>query len=329
MQRATIGLMLLIAFTGCSRPTPPASPALTEEDVVEALQRQVAEQEVASAQAVANYVSKITTQFDDLDSPVDELLRQLPGVVQVEVLVKSEKPTHRIIHLRDWHFVPKELFAVGENEKNGRVLSDGEIDGLYQKFLLEVELVQLEQTALLRCLIKHHGLKRVFAEGFSPKELNAYRERIAALKAMEEKQIPRVRQQLDEVRSLKDDGMDEKIRVIESQLQKMLSEHRVRMLEMGAAGRLLISGELGDVLPLEDGDTFDAANPVSQNGLKFDPEKIKARHDAQVKAASNEGPVGFVILGGSHDLSESVRRMGGCEYLRVTTKGFSTFSPPP
>ena len=139
---------------------------------------------------------------------------------------------------------------------------------------------------------------------------------------MEEKQIPRVRKQLEEVRSLKSNGADEKIRVIESQLEKMLDEHKIRMLEMGAAGRLMISGDLNDVLPLEDGDALDAANPVSPNGRKFDPEKIEARHDAHLRLITKKGPVGFIILGGAHDLSESVQRMGECEYLRVTTKGY-------
>jgi hypothetical protein len=33
------------------------------------------------------------------------------------------------------------------------------------------------------------------------------------------------------------------------------------------------------------------------------------------------GPVAVIVLGGSHDLSAQVRRLGGgrCDYLRVTT----------
>ena len=56
--------------------------------------------------------------------------------------------------------------------------------------------------AVLRCLVKHHGLTTVFSEGFSPKELEAYRERITVLRSMGNEQIRQVRKQLAEVRSL-------------------------------------------------------------------------------------------------------------------------------
>jgi hypothetical protein len=50
----------------------------------------------------------------------------------------------------------------------------------------------------------------------------------------------------------------------------------------------------------------------------------RAREDAQVKAALASGPVSVIVLGGGHDLSDSVRRVGGgtVEYLRVTTRGY-------
>ena len=66
-------------------------------------------------------------------------------------------------------------------------------------------------------------------------------------------------------------------------------------------------------------------NPVTADGqVRFDALKIKARHDAIVKNVLKEGAFGLVILGGDHDLSENVRRLGEgkCEYVRVTTKRF-------
>ena len=106
----------------------------------------VAEQEVESVQAVATYLPKNKTRIDDLDAPVVDLLRQLPGVVHVEVAVAAAKPTCRIVHLRDYHFVPKELYAIDMKQAHGRELTDDEIDRLHQELLLEVELVQLEQA---------------------------------------------------------------------------------------------------------------------------------------------------------------------------------------
>ncbi len=304
------------------------------EDRRPKLKELVARQEKESAQAVAAYHPTHKTQVDDLDSQVADLLRQLPGVVEVEVAVEAEKPTCRIIHLRDWHHVPKDIYALDMRQAHGRELSADEIDRLHQELLLEVELVQIEQMAMLRCLIKHHGLKRVFAEGFSQGEQEAYREKMTVLKAMDRKQIPQIREQLEEVRMLIEGSTgerQEKAQEIETQLLKLLDEHKHRLLEMGAAGRLLISGELEDVLPLEDAEALDKAKPITPTGVvKPDPRKIEERHDAQVKAVlkAGTGTVAVIVLGGSHNLNDSLRRhgQGGSEYIRVTTRRFKEFS---
>jgi hypothetical protein len=292
------------------------------------LRKLVAVQEAESAQAVTNYQPKTTARIDDLDIPATEILRPLPGIAQVEVCLKAEKPTSRIIHLRDWHFVPKELYALDMKQAHGRELTTEEIDRLHQELLLEVELIQLEQMAVLRCLIKYHGLKKVFSEGFSPGELDTYKEKIAVLRAMEKEQIPQIRKQLDDVRKLiaaASKSGKEKAEAIEVELVTLLDQHQQRLLEMGAPGRLLIAGELEDVLPLEDAAALEQAKPITPSGkMKHDPQKIEARHDAQVRAVMKEGPVAVIVLGGSHDLTGSIQRIGGgkCEYLRVTTKRF-------
>lgn len=79
------------------------------------------------------------------------------------------------------------------------------------------------------------------------------------------------------------------------------------------------------MLPLEDAAALEQAKPITPSGkMKHDPQKIEARHDAQVRAVMKEGPVAVIVLGGSHDLTGSIQRLGGgnCEYLRVTTKRF-------
>ncbi len=308
-------------------PSSPSTP-VTTKDRIQKLKKQIAEQEAESTQAVADYAPASKVRIDDHNSSVADLLRQLPGVVHVEGGVAATKPTNRIIHLRDWHYVPKDLFAIDMKQTHGRELTADEIDRLYQELLLEVELVQIEQMAVLRCLVKHHGLKRLFSEGFSPNELENYKDRIAVLRAMDREQIPQVRKQLEDVRSLIEGSTGERLeqaKVIEAQLVTLLDDHKYRLLEMGSAGRLLISGELGDVLPLEDAEALERAKPVTPSGgVKLDPQKIEVRHEAQVKLALKNGPVAVIVLGGAHDLTASVRRFGGekCEYLRLTTKRF-------
>lgn len=51
----------------------------------------------------------------------------------------------------------------------------------------------MEQIALLRCLIRHHGLKTFFCEGLTPGELSNYCETVAVLREMEQKDIPRIK----------------------------------------------------------------------------------------------------------------------------------------
>ena len=62
--------------------------------------------------------------------------------------------------------------------------------------------------------------------------------------------------------------------------------------------------------------------------MKLDPERLTARHDAQVKAVLDKGGFGLIVLGGAHDLSDNVRRLGQerCEYIRVTTSQYKQFS---
>jgi hypothetical protein len=50
----------------------------------------------------------------------------------VAVLVSSPKPTHRIIQLRDWHYVPPELFALDVRQQVGRAVADEDVKKLYE-----------------------------------------------------------------------------------------------------------------------------------------------------------------------------------------------------
>jgi hypothetical protein len=274
------------------------------------------------AQAVAQYRPIAQTQIGDLKSSIASVLYELPCVAQIEVRFGVAKPRHRIIQLRDWHVIPKDRFAAEIKHARERELPDAEIEQLYQEHLYAVEGVQLEQISILRCLIKHHGLTRICSEGLTPDEMASYMKKLALLRTMDNEQIPELRKQLDGVRKLK---QKEKAQQIEEKLHTMLDEYKYSLLEIGAAGRLLITRELESVLPLEDATALQNAMPILPRGNpKPDSKKIEERHDAQVRAALKDGPVAMIVLGGSHDLSGSVRRLGGgqCEYLRITTKKY-------
>lgn len=160
------------------------------------------------------------------------------------------------------------------------------------------------------------GLKQVSTEGWTEKTRGDYQVKIASLRAVE-KQMPALRKQLDEGRLLmvqmQAAGRDKTERYdqvvgIEKEINGLVEKHRLEMLAMGAARRLLVVGELG-VFPLE------KANP--QEGTQTgdnDDQNAQGRNDAIVRNLLAHGPVTIIILGGDHDLSEGVKR--------VTTTGF-------
>jgi hypothetical protein len=219
---------------------------------------------------------------------VEALPAYAPDLKPVEWAWQHLKPTHRIIHLRDRHYVRRELFR----QDADRPLSDEEASARHRAHVLEVELVQLEQEALLRCLVKHHGLKRILTEGLTAKGLPAYREVIAALRETD-KELADLREQRAQVKK--------PAPAIDQQIEELVRGHRRQLLEYGAAARLALAGQV-EVLPLDDEELLEQAKPVKG---KLDAAKVEARHDGQVRAALESGPCSLLILGGGHGKLES------------------------
>jgi hypothetical protein len=184
--------------------------------------------------------------------------------------------------------------------------------------VLQVELVRLEQEHILRCLVKHHGLRRVLAEGVTPTTREKLDAVLAALRETDQ-QIAALLKNHADVRGKSaevDNGVDDLVR-----------DHRTRLLEFGAVGELAMNKEL-EVVPLDDDALHAAENPVRPDGMvKRDPEKRRARNDGHVQAALASGPVSLLIQG-SHNLTPNVQKLGSgsVEYLRVTTKRYSEFA---
>jgi hypothetical protein len=116
-----------------------------------------------------------------------------------------------------------------------------------------------------------------------------------------------------------------KAKEIEKEVAGLLEQHRLEFLELGAVARLLVTGELQRVLPLDDAKLLDAAKPRLLNGQVVPNHAAKAaRQDAMTLALLKAGPVAVAILGGSHDLTDALNRQGagGLEHLRVTVQPY-------
>ena len=209
-------------------------------------------------------------------------IRQMPGVVEVQIRA-AEKPTHRVVHLLNWHFVTREDFALLDDVAK------------YETFLEGVEAVQREQVVFLRKL----GARKIHCEGLTDKNRAAFVERVATLKA------------------LKPPKGDSPVELL---LIKFIREDS---LQLGAPGRLLMSGDIDEVLPAEDAKAFDGANPVKGGKVSFDASAVKRREDAIAKRLLS-AKESVIVLGGDHDLSDNLP--DGVEYLRVTLKKFRELS---
>ena len=90
-------IALLLSAVGLLREGA-ATPRVPEAEVVR--------QRRETDEAVAAYVPAVAGDINDLSCPAADILSRLPGVVEVEVLVAAPRPTHRLVHVRDWHYVP-------------------------------------------------------------------------------------------------------------------------------------------------------------------------------------------------------------------------------
>jgi hypothetical protein len=88
-----VAYLLLVCFAfGCSEKRP--RPTVLEPRLAR-LERQAAEQREATDAAVRSYAPRAKDRLDDLTAPAADLLRQLPGVAEVEVLVGAPRPARR------------------------------------------------------------------------------------------------------------------------------------------------------------------------------------------------------------------------------------------
>lgn len=255
--------------------------------------------------------------LDDLSIDAVAVLRALLGVANVTRSEPNGQPTHRIVHLLDWHFITRDDYAADLGSASDMPQSDEEVDRSYAEFLDEVEDVQRQQLAFLRALARNHGVTRVHIEGLAERDRFIFDAKIDALRDIGQK-ITELRKQRDALAAESEDDPEASDLVAGN--EEIEAQHRRDILQVGAAGQLLLSGEIEVVLPLEDADAYAKADPVGDDGtVRFDQEKIEARQDAQVRLLLESRPFCLAVLGGGNDLSDNAERISGgqAEYLRV------------
>lgn len=156
-------------------------------------------------------------------------------------------------------------------------------DGDYAEFLDLVERIQLEQMDAIRGL----DVREVWVEGQSDETIADFRQHVLSLRGF--------------VLAQGDSPVDQLIR----------DTYQEDLLQMGAAGRLLLAGEIDDVLPLEDHDAWRAAKPI-------DGEIGEASNAYRERAMSKRLPSrAVIVLGAGHDLRPWLPPEWDYEVVRV------------
>ena len=230
------------------------------------------------------------------------------------------RPSHRVVHLLDWHFVPKDRYAADLQSLSDKPLSDAEIEEHWQELLREVAAVQAEQLALLGLLIQRHGLRRIHMEGLTSRDMPIFDIKVAVVR--------KVGAEIAELRDIVEDLGEEDAGRLVDQLESFEQQQQRDLLQLGAAGRLFTAGKIKEVAPLEEVASYEAADPVNEDGtVILDQDAIEARQTAQAKLLLADGEFALIVLGGAHDLSDNLDRLSGgqAEYIRVATKQWLEF----
>lgn len=263
------------------------------------------------------------------------------------LVVSFPLPAHAepttVIHILNWHYVTQEEFAKDLGIELGDyshlsnelgvyappakdktitpiirypasiqkiILKDQkELDEKYSAFLDDVEAVQEQQLTVLRSLIKKHKLKGVYLEGLTEKSYKRVLKTIETIKK-DEKAKPTSVDPDDEFAEFDNDEFFNAV---------IAAINKTHLLELGAAGQLVVKGELKTLIPAEDSKAFEAANPFQSDGtVVFDKKADEAREDAIVRNLLKSDGVVVIVLGGDHDLADNLKRIGsGCKYERV------------
>jgi hypothetical protein len=157
-------------------------------------------------------------------------LRRAPHVARVAAPVRPQEARRRLVHVLDYHWVPRELQEGPEP---------------YARHLADVAAVQEEVTPLLRHLAARFGLKAVYLEGMTADTAAAYRERVAWLRQTERETLPALNAQL-RAADARHDPEVWRLRQANYELRYL---HREQLPSVGAPGRLLLAGGLDDVGP--------------------------------------------------------------------------------
>ena len=222
--------------------------------------------------------------------PLVDVLKNSPEVVNVEKTIDAPRC---IIHIRDWHWVPYEYVSAELPEDTPSEV----VAATYVRHLNEVREIQDEQFTLLKRLIDR-DVTTIYREGLTPDIQPVYRTLSQVLWKRHE-QIPEVGDELFK---------------------------RPNVLSLGVPGRLIAKGHLKTVHAADTDETLALTDPLQNDGRlrEVTQSDIEKREDHMVRQMLKHQGHCIIILGGAHDLTDNVKRLGNGNtgLIVVTTRAF-------
>ncbi len=111
--------------------------------------------------------------LSDVRSDAASILRKAPGVARVERLVSVRRPTRRIIHIADYHWISRDDLAADLRDQHSET-TEADIDAEYERIMTEVRCVQAKQLRFIRWLAKEHSVRAIHIEGLTDRDDWAY-----------------------------------------------------------------------------------------------------------------------------------------------------------
>lgn len=305
-----IVVFLGIAASGCDdNHVPPRSVATTNRDkrwnLDERLQndRELIERAQSEAnKRVLECESSSAFQVGDLHTSVVDGVSTLPGVISVTAS-DTERPTSRIMHLISPEIPSKDDFLIALKQMADGGVSQVQLDSLYDEYGLQIKLMQIEHAVIVRCLVKSHGLRRIYVESTTPRDFVLSQNELVVA------------------------GRGGQVERKENEpVAAVGTTHWIKELQKDFPDEF--QNWVIKEMPHWDSASAESIFKQINNSAKVVQRRSGQVMDAEVQALLNDESC-CLFVGDANDFSENVSRRGDgkCEYIRIQTKHWQAVSP--
>ena len=302
-----IARFLILAVYGCAdNQLPPQSVAVSSIDERWNLHERLRKDQSLIQHALleaerlgVNCDSSIPFQVNDLNDPVLDGVAKLPGVISVTTS-ETVRPTSRIIHLISSEVPTKSNFHLALKQMADGGVSQKQLDCLYDEYLLQIRIMQIEHAVIVRCLVRNHGLRRIYVESITHGD---------CVLSQNGPEVDGHGSVLDRIEKSRVDavGTSHWMKELQSDFPSEFEGWKIKEAQKSASESIL---------------------QQFNNVARLVQKRNEQLMDAEVRSILIEDSC-CLIVGDDNDFTENVNRLadGKCEYIRIQTKYWQSMLP--